>query len=477
MMMQPLTLEEFKECAKKSAKVAVFEEIPAGDLTPVSLYQLLHAVYQSDGVILENLRKEDAQRYAHIGFEPIKSLSIPYGSAQDPLQALREIKSELSYSTRPDVAHLITKAVGFITYDAASSFENINDFHRKENALPLCLFHFYAVSLTFDYESNTILISTIVDVSAQTEADYYQAREKIKNIIETLVASSSTSESFSIEKTNSSIAVDISDADFMQMVAKAKEYIIRGDAFQIVISRSFKRQYAAAPFTIYQMLREVSPAPFMFYFPGKAQTIIGASPERLVRVHDNKITVNPIAGTRRRMDDKSDAAISADLLSDKKELAEHMMLVDLARNDVGAVSKPGTVKVDEMLQVKHYSHVSHITSTVSGQLQEKQDAFAALKAAIPAGTLSGAPKIRAMQIISELEKNPRGLYGGAVCRFDLSDNFDSCIAIRMAVLQDGMATVRTGAGIVYDSDPHAEAQETYHKASALLNAIAKAHGE
>lgn len=481
--MQPFTLEEFKEYARNSSKVAVFEEIPAGNLTPITIYKRLNQNQTQEGVMLENLYNDSScdgsRRYSYICFEPIQSFSIPYGTGTNVLEALRNFKSELQYATRHDVAHLITKAVGFFTYDIVSNFENITNQDANENSFPLCLFHFFSFTLTFDHDNQTVLISILTDVNGQLDAAYHHAREKIQNIITTLTASIPSFECLINTKSTdkATVDVDISDTDFMQMVIKAKEYIISGDAFQIVISRSFKRNYTIPPLAIYKLLREVSPAPFMFYFSMPDQTIIGASPERLVCVYQNEVTINPIAGTRQRINDQPDEIICTELLNDKKQLAEHMMLVDLARNDIGAVSKPGSVKVVDLLKVKNYSHVSHITSTVTGQLKDNCDALDALKAAIPAGTLSGAPKIRAMQIIAELEKTPRELYGGAFCRFDLSDNFDSCIAIRMAVLKDGIATVRTGAGIVFDSDPYAEAQETYHKAYGLLDAIAKAHGE
>ena len=214
----------------------------------------------------------------------------------------------------------------------------------------------------------------------------------------------------------------------------------------------------------------------MFYLPINNGVIIGASPEKLIKVRNQQVEINPIAGTRQRTQQSHDEQIAAELLNDKKELAEHMMLVDLARNDLGAVCKPGSVKVKELLQVKHFSHVSHITSVVTGQLQDNLDALDALAAAFPAGTLSGAPKIRAMQIIDELETSKRGIYGGAICRLDYRGNLDSCIAIRMALLTDGMATVRAGAGIVYDSDPKSEANETRQKAQGILDAIAFAQG-
>jgi anthranilate synthase component 1 len=214
----------------------------------------------------------------------------------------------------------------------------------------------------------------------------------------------------------------------------------------------------------------------MFYLPIDDVVVLGASPEKLVSVHEGMITTHPIAGTRRRPDAHHNQAIEADLLSDEKELAEHRMLVDLARNDVGAVATPGSVEVTELLKVKHYAHVSHITSTVIGQLRPECDALDALAAAFPAGTLSGAPKIRAMEIIDKLEVSSRGLYGGAICRLDYQGNLDSCIAIRMAILKNGMALIRAGAGIVFDSDAQAECDETRHKAHAMLYALALAQG-
>lgn len=204
---------------------------------------------------------------------------------------------------------------------------------------------------------------------------------------------------------------------------------------------------------------------------------MGASPEKLISVINRQVVIHPIAGTRQRTQNSPDQQIADELLNDKKERAEHMMLVDLARNDLGAVCNPGSIEVKELMQVKHFSHVSHITSTITGQLQENKDALDALAAAFPAGTLSGAPKIRAMQIIDELETSKRGLYGGAICRIDNQGNLDSCIAIRMAILEEGIATVRTGAGIVYDSDPKSEANETRHKAQAMLEALKMAEEE
>ena len=476
-MIQPLTFDEFQMLAKDAARVAVFQEIPAGKLTPTRIYTLLNKSCKTDGLILEDLDQRGYLHYSFICFEATASLIINQGDDDHPLTAIRNMQSQLAYSTRVETANLITSAAGFITYDAIRYFEDIPDRHAADLAIPTVLFNFYTLSLTFDHERQTILISHVVTIGNDLKQSYLKAQQKIIATIDILCNSPYEIDPPIMKQKTSTIEVDTSDADFMNLIEKAKEFIICGDAFQIVLSRCYKRHYSVSPFDIYKTLRRVSPSPFMFYFPTQSSVIIGASPEQFIRVNNKQITVNPIAGTRKRTGERTNEAIAADLLNDDKELAEHMMLVDLARNDVGAVSDPGSVQVSELLDVKHYSHLSHITSTVTGHLQEKYDALDAFAAAFPAGTLSGAPKIRAMQIIDELETSRRGLYGGAICRLDSLGNLDSCIAIRMAILNNGIATIRTGAGIVYDSNPAAEAQETYQKAQSMLDAIAEAHGE
>jgi anthranilate synthase component 1 len=307
---------------------------------------------------------------------------------------------------------------------------------------------------------------------------YEQAQGKIKNLIKKISSFSSVHEMSSSHplSINSCYESDVSDEAFVQLVEQAQDYIKKGDAFQIVLSRCFKKNYHSKPFDIYRALRQVSPAPYMFYLPLKDRVIVGASPERMVSVYQRQVSINPIAGTRRRLDQEQDQKMEQELLCDEKELAEHRMLVDLARNDLGRVCDIGSIRVEELTKVKHYSHVSHITSIVTGTLAKSYDFLDAFAASFPAGTLSGAPKIRAMQIIDELEHSRRGLYGGAIGRLDGAGNFESCIAIRMASLKDGVATIRTGAGIVHGSNPQAEAEETHQKASSLLAAINFAEG-
>ncbi len=470
-MIKPTSLSDFQAQAKLNKRVAIIREISCKQLTPPLIYQLISKLYPTDGVIFED------QNHAHICFDPISSISVSNNNKNHPFSSLRALQSELACATQDEAAHLVTHAIGFITYDVIRSFEAIPDRHVANSSLPVLLFHFYRLSLVIDFKKQAILISLIVETNKELLKIYSKAQQKLSDIIALL--STDILDTILLTSTNtvSPIELETSDADFISMVKKAKEAILRGDAFQIVLSRCFKRRYFATPLDIYKTLRSINPAPFMFYFPIESGVIVGASPERLVRVHDRTITVNPIAGTRKKTPDKTNEMISLDLLSDKKEVAEHMMLVDLARNDVGSVSEPNSVTVKEFLQVKHYSHVSHIASTVTGKLQNEYDALDALIAAFPAGTLSGAPKIRAMQLIDELETSRRGLYGGAICRFDLLGNLDSCIAIRTALLQNGIATIRAGAGIVHDSNPANEAQETFYKAQSMLDTIAKADGE
>ena len=260
--------------------------------------------------------------------------------------------------------------------------------------------------------------------------------------------------------------------DYLAAVEKAKEYIRAGDILQVVPSQRLKTQTKATPFNIYRALRVINPSPYMFYINANGLQLIGSSPEVMVRVENRKVTVRPIAGTRRRGEnDEEDQKLAEELLADPKERAEHIMLVDLGRNDVGRVSKFHTVKLDEVMVIEKYSHVMHIVSNVSGELRDDADALDALKACLPAGTLSGAPKVRAMEIIDELEPTKRGPYGGAVGYFDFSGNMDTCITIRTVVMDGQTAYVQAGGGVVADSVPETEFEETLNKARALLRAI------
>jgi anthranilate synthase component I len=488
-MLQQLSLNEFLELSKIEKRVAVFREIAADRLTPVSIVESLHEEMQ-DGVILESgLHHHDGGRYSFIAFDPMAQVSVQNkkvtqrvgqeitSSSMPPFPIIRKLLSQLSCVEKPQQRDFIHGAIGFITYDAVRYFENIPDQHFSENPLPDMLFNFYKTTLMFDHLQQKLLISTAVDVGADPTATYQATQAEINALIDKIQTSIHPELSplvSSEQPQTAEVDVDISDAQFMLLVDQAKQQIIAGNAFQIVLSRRFLKQYTAQPFDIYRALRRISPAPYMFYFPTENGIIIGASPEKLISVRQKHVEINPIAGTRARTTQKKDEDITTELLNDQKECAEHIMLVDLARNDLGAICEPGSIQVKELLKVKHFSHTSHITSMVTGKLREDKDSLDALAAAFPAGTLSGAPKIRAMQIIDELETSKRGIYGGAICRLDSQGNLDSCIAIRLALLKEGVATVRTGAGIVYDSDPQSEADETRLKAKGVLDAIALA---
>jgi anthranilate synthase component I len=352
---------------------------------------------------------------------------------------------------------------GFISYDAVRYLEKIPDRHfSQQNAFPDLFFLSFTIEIFFDISHATMTI--------------FGDEELVEEVIACIRASRNHSSfekgSFVLE---TSFSVDCDDAHFCEKVKKAKEFIVKGDAFQIVLSRTFHKRISVSAAAVYAELRKTQ-APFLCLLETEAFSIASASPERLVSLKNRCAETMPIAGTRPRKSGDEDLKMQQELLSDEKELAEHMMLVDLGRNDLGKVCKPQSVQVKELKQLHLYSHVMHLVSRVKGELKEEYGALDLIRAVFPAGTLSGAPKIRAMQIIDELESSRRGLYGGAICLIDHDGNLESSIAIRTMVLKNGIATIRTGAGIVFDSDPEKETEETRHKAKGLMAAIECAEG-
>lgn len=492
--MRQQSLDEFLALAKTSNRIAVYQEILAEHLNPIGIAENLTDEIQEGAMLESGLCHQDIGHYSFIAFGKMAQLrvqnkvtSLHIGTTvtthtTHPFDLLRQLLSQFSCPVKISTGDFINGAIGFMSYDAIRLFESIPDRHLADNPFPEILFNIYQTTLMLDHQKHTLLLNVAVEVGDDPEKTYREAREKISTLIEKITTPNSPTlfaKKGVVKDTpvDVDVDVDVDDEQFMQLIRQAQEHIIQGDAFQIVLSRCFKKKYSVTPFAIYRALRNVCPAPYMFYLPIGDSIIIGASPEKLVSVRNRRVENNPIAGTRQSTATKSHDVITQELLQDDKELAEHMMLVDLARNDLGVVCKPGSVKVEKLLQVKHYSHISHITSLVTGELQDNKDALDALAAAFPAGTLTGAPKIRAMEIIDALETSKRGLYGGAICRLDDKGNLDSCIAIRMAVLKDGTATVRAGAGVVYDSNPAAEANETRQKASGILDAISIAEKE
>ena len=477
-----MNYNDFLELAKTFKRVPVFREVDGQTILPIAVFQRIKK-YHAEAVLLESL-DDNARHFSFIAFEPMAefrsyglSCSFSIGSEiyhqeAQPLSALRQRIKDMSCAPGPSGA-FSGSIIGFLSYDAVRLFEHIPN-PRPATALPDVAFDFFRNTLCYDHQNKTWIISHVVDVAENLEQQYLSAQNILADIelkVGCIIAENDASSAEPQSTSYRNLLSDVDDAAFQEMVLRAKQYIQAGDVFQVVLSRSFLEPCTADAFDVYKVLRQKSPTPYLFYLPIDGAVLVGASPEKLVSVQNNKVSVNPIAGSRQRMRKEYDEQIRQELLSDEKELAEHMMLVDLARNDVGHVAKPGTVEVNELLKVKHFSHVSHITSTVTGQLRESLDALDALQATFPAGTLSGAPKIRAMEIIDELELTGRGLYGGTICRMDYQGNLDSCIAFRMAVIQDGVATVRAGAGIVFDSSPQMEADETRHKALSMLSAI------
>ena len=368
--------------------------------------------------------------------------------------------------------------VGYLSYDAINNFEKIPEHQNNPLKIPEYIFMLCTTFVSFDHKLKIIRITSLVDLKENIEKSYSQACKKIDEIISKInntkiqnpkEKNSKSSNKNTIPEKPSS---NMSKKEYFSMVDKAKKYIYDGEIIQAVISQRFSKKISVDPLKIYESLKKINPSPYMYFLDLEDFHIVGSSPEMLVRLENGEISTNPIAGTSPRGKTKiEDDSIAQELQSDEKEVAEHTMLLDLGRNDLGRVSVPGTVKVSKLMQVDRYSHVMHLVSEVKGQLVEGLNSSDVLKACFPAGTVSGAPKIRAMEIISELEKDKRGPYAGAVGYFDFQGNMDTAISIRTLVIKDEIAHVQAGGGIVHDSIPEKEYMETIHKSSAVIKAI------
>jgi anthranilate synthase component 1 len=397
----------------------------------------------------------------------------------DPLAKLEEILSGFSAAQLPELPRFVGGAVGYAGYDAVRYYESLPNAPKDDRSLPDIHFGLYDGMVIFDHVQKLIKVVAHAHVERDgVEGSYENARRRIEAVVQALsevkpaalLAMSAAEVDLPFEST-------FARPEFENAVKQCKDYIRAGDIFQVVISQRLEVQTRADPFDIYRALRAVNPSPFMFYLKTPETTLVGASPEVLCRVEHGLVTTRPLAGTRPRgKTDSEDRAMERELLADPKERAEHVMLVDLGRNDVGRVSRIGTVKVDELMTIERYAHVMHICSNVTGELAEGKTSFDALRAVLPVGTVSGAPKIRAMEIIDELEPTRRGPYGGAVGYVDFAGNMDTCIALRTLVITQGgdggrRVYVQVGAGVVADSDPSSEYEETMHKAASMLRAI------
>jgi anthranilate synthase component I len=462
-MRETPTREESLGLAKDYALIPVYREVLADMLTPVRAYTLL-CPPGSPGFLLESVEGgERLARYSFIGFQP-KSLDLGDG---DPLPALRSVAAE-STAPVPGVPRFHGGAVGYLGYETARHFERLPLAQGAAPPMPESAFLRAEDLAVFDHVTRRLMLLTI---HRPDREDYDAAVGRIdemeKRLASDQVATPRGGADGKPWKSN------MSPGQFHAMVDAAKEHILAGDAFQIVVSQRFHKPLATSPFDVYRCLRAINPSPYMFFLAlGGDRHVVGTSPEKLVQVEGGHVETRPLAGTRRRgADPAEDTSLERELLSDLKERAEHVMLVDLGRNDVGRVARPGTVKVDRLMEVERYSHVMHISSTVSGELREGCTSLDALRAAFPAGTVSGAPKIRAMEIIADLEPEQRGVYAGSLGYVSFGGNLDMAITLRTIVVAHGIAYVQAGAGVVADSRPEREFDETLEKAGAMFKAI------
>ena len=480
--------EQFLRQAEEGTLVPVFREFHADLETPVSAYLKISARFPTDHFLPESVEGgEKWARYSFIGFDPhlrfradAKEISVRQGEETrnvpvtgDPLDALARILKEIRYRPAPGLPRLSGGAVGYIGYDYVRYLEKVGGDMPLTDA-PDAMFLFPSRLVIFDNVRHTILIVAHGSVHAGEDpgAAYARALETIEEVRGILRVPLEGSEVPEGDDAGETPAFEIPRGAFLDAVRKAKEHIRNGDIIQAVLSNRATVRTRRTPAEVYRVLRALNPSPYMYLLRMGDLSVVGSSPEILVRLEGDEIQLRPIAGTRPRGATPSeDRRLEAELLSDPKELAEHVMLVDLGRNDVGRVAAWGSVKADELMGIERYSHVMHIVSNVVGKLREGLTAFDVLRAAFPAGTVSGAPKVRAMQIISELEPFRRGIYAGAVGYFDLQGSMDFCIAIRTIVMSGGEAMIQAGAGIVADSDPAREWDEILHKTKILFRAV------
>ncbi|MEX0789974.1 MAG: anthranilate synthase component I [Actinomycetota bacterium] len=480
------TRERFDELTTKHNVVPVWTEVVADLETPVSLYMKLVQGATDDSVsfLLESV--EHGQRwgrYSFVGVDPflvvtsrdgkVEAQGDTFGDidAATPLESVRKILNAFSAPVMPELPPLIAGGVGFLGYDVVRYLEKLPQTTVADVSTPELMLIFARTLFVFDHLRQRLTV--VANVVGEDTYDHAiaRARQLVAKLGEPLTYAPKGVEKPEFDLPPSTLG----EQGYMDAVEKAKEYIRAGDIFQVVPSHRFSAPQEGDPFDVYRTLRLVNPSPYMFFLKHPEITLVGSSPEPLIKVEGRRVLQRPIAGSRPRgATPEEDEALGNDLLADPKERAEHVMLVDLARNDLGRVCSYGSVEVEEFMVIERYSHIMHMTSQVVGELSEGMTGLDALYASFPAGTVSGAPKIRAMEIIDELEPTRRGPYSGVVGYFDFSGNLDTCIALRTAYVVDGKIYIQAGGGIVADSDPHTEWVETVNKAKALLTAWAMA---
>lgn len=492
-MLRP-NFKEFSKKAKEGNLIPVYREILADLETPLSAFLKLKG---KNGFLFESVEGgEKWARYSFIGGNPSliiegkgKELVIKKGGRKkkvtamnDPLEVVAEELKKYRPVVMPDLPTFVGGFAGYIGYDTVRYFERLPDYGREGLGLPDVFLMLADTLVVFDNLTHRIKVIANAYIENGPKEAYEKARAKVDAIVKKLgskaVPRNAAAPRKSKRTKDPAFSSNFTKKDFMDAVKKTKKYVRAGDVIQTVLSQNFRRETDVSPINAYRALRVINPSPYMFYLETDGCTLVGSSPEILVKVEGDTVSLRPIAGTRRRgHTPEEDLFFEKELKGDPKEVAEHIMLVDLGRNDAGRVAETGSVVVNELMTVEKYSHVMHLVSNVQGKLRKEHDAFDVLRASFPAGTVSGAPKIRAMEIIEELEPTKRGPYAGSVGYFDFSGNMDMCITIRTILFKDGKAYIQAGAGIVADSDPEKEYKETLNKARGMFKAIEMAENE
>jgi anthranilate synthase component 1 len=479
-----LTFNEFQDLSRECTTIPVYKHILADMLTPVAAW--VHLSKKAEyAFLLESVEKGNQySRYSYVGINPQKILMHKDGHTTITengesinvttsfLDLLRETQSKYNMVKLPGIPSFTGGLVGYLGYETIAWVEDIPTHNQSQLNLPDSVFMLFEDMIAFDHlKGSALVISNVkVDPNRDLKEQFDGAHLRVDAIGELLHSDVDYQTPVRVEQ--STVSSNFDQDSFESAVLKAKKYIKDGNIFQLVLSQRFERQISVEPTTLYRALRTINPSPYMFHLKIKDFDIIGASPELLVKVEDGIVEVRPIAGTRQRGEtDEEDKVLAEDLINNEKECAEHLMLLDLGRNDVGRVSEYGSVTIPENMVIENYSHVMHIVSDVKGKLAKDKDSFDALMSGFPAGTVTGAPKIRAMEIIHELEPDRRDIYSGAVGFFDFTGNINTCIAIRTMIMKNGTVHFQSGAGIVHDSDPTKEFDESVNKAKAIMAAI------
>jgi anthranilate synthase component I len=491
-MIQP-TFHEFQRLAKQGNLIPVYDVFPADLLTPVSAYLRL-ARGARYSFLLESVEGgEKIARYTFAGANPEEVFRYANGACvlesrnrllweeRDPVTFLRTRMERFHAVRLPGLPPLVAGAIGYFSYDMVRLIERLPKRLRDDIGLYDAMLAFYHGIIAFDHIQHRLWIvrNVYTEGEGSLRAKYNAAVHEIRRtrqLLEEPVPAEQPRKGIKKRQTPLRVDSNFRREEYLAAVRKAKNYIRAGDIFQVVFSQRFSIKTKAEPFQIYRELRALNPSPYLFFLQMNDVAVVGSSPEMLVKVQGRDVFYRPIAGTRRRgKDEAEDQRLEKEMLASEKERAEHIMLVDLGRNDLGRVCEYGTVKAEKLLTVERYSHVMHLVSSLRGRLRDDVDCFDALMACFPAGTVSGAPKVRAMEIIEELERTRRGIYAGGVLYLDFAGNLDSCIALRTMVMKNGVAYVQAGGGIVADSTPEGEYQESVNKSKALLTALEGAH--